>query len=66
MVRPGGRLVYSTCTFSPEENEGTVARFLEAHSEFTITAYESRFAHAAGQPGWVENCPEQVQNTIRL
>ena len=35
MVRPGGRLVYSTCTFAPEEDEGAVAAFLEAHPEFT-------------------------------
>ena len=34
LVQPGGRLVYSTCTFNPEENEGTVARFLAAHPEF--------------------------------
>ena len=34
LVRPGGRLVYSTCTFAPEEDEGAVARFLEAHPEF--------------------------------
>jgi NOL1/NOP2/sun family putative RNA methylase len=26
MLRPGGRIVYSTCTFAPEENEGTIAR----------------------------------------
>jgi len=35
LVRPGGRLVYSTCTFAPEENEETVAAFLEEHPEFT-------------------------------
>lgn len=35
LLRPGGRLVYSTCTFAPEENEETVAAFLEAHPEFT-------------------------------
>lgn len=34
MVRPGGRLVYSTCTFAPEENEETVGAFLEAHPDF--------------------------------
>ena len=34
MVKPGGRLVYSTCTFAPEENEQTVAAFLEEHPEF--------------------------------
>ena len=34
MVRPGGRLVYSTCTFAPEEDELAVAAFLENHPEF--------------------------------
>ena len=34
MVRPGGRLVYSTCTFAPEEDEQAVANFLESHPEF--------------------------------
>ena len=35
LVRPGGRLVYSTCTFALEEDEEAVAAFLEAHPEFT-------------------------------
>ncbi len=34
LVRPGGRLVYSTCTFAPEEDEDAVANFLAAHPEF--------------------------------
>ena len=34
MVRPGGRLVYSTCTFAPEEDELAVAAFLERHPKF--------------------------------
>ena len=34
MVRPGGRLLYSTCTFNGEENEGSVADFLQAHADF--------------------------------
>ena len=34
LVRPGGRLVYSTCTFAPEEDELAVAAFLEEHPEF--------------------------------
>ena len=34
LVRPGGRLVYSTCTFAPEEDEEAVANFLAAHPEF--------------------------------
>ena len=34
LVRPGGRLVYSTCTFAPQENEEAVAAFLQRHPEF--------------------------------
>ena len=33
-VRPGGTLVYSTCTISPTENEHVVTTFLESHDEF--------------------------------
>lgn len=36
VVRPAGRLVYSTCSFRIEENEDIVARFLAEHPEFTL------------------------------
>jgi NOL1/NOP2/sun family putative RNA methylase len=38
LVRPGGRLVYSTCTFAPEEDEDVIARFLEGHRDFDLIA----------------------------
>ena len=47
-VRPGGRLVYSTCTFAPEENEGTVATFLASHPDFTLEPITVSW----GQPGF--------------
>ncbi|MBE5825457.1 MAG: RNA methyltransferase [Butyrivibrio sp.] len=36
MLLPGGRLVYSTCTFAPEENEINVAKFLIRHPDFMV------------------------------
>lgn len=36
-VRPGGRLVYATCSSEPDENDAVVERFLEAHREFAVT-----------------------------
>ncbi len=41
LVRPGGRLVYSTCTFAPEEDEQAVAAFLTRHPEFAPEAVEA-------------------------
>ncbi len=35
-LRPGGVLVYSTCTFSPEENEGVITRFLAENPDFAL------------------------------
>ena len=35
-VRPGGRLVYSTCTILPEENQNQVRAFIERHPEFEM------------------------------
>lgn len=44
-LRPGGRLVYSTCTFSPEENEETVRAFIQRHPEFTLITQERHYPH---------------------
>ena len=49
LVSPGGRLVYSTCTFAPEENEETVAAFLAEHPEFSPEAVEAPWFTPAGE-----------------
>ena len=41
LLKPGGRLVYSTCTFAPEEDEMAVADFLEKHPDFRPEAIET-------------------------
>jgi NOL1/NOP2/sun family putative RNA methylase len=48
MVRPGGRLVYSTCTFAPEEDEMAVAVFLEEHPEFEPEAVDAPWFDCSG------------------
>ena len=48
LVRPGGRLVYSTCTFAPAENEETVANFLQRHPEFFAVDTQALWFTPAG------------------
>lgn len=43
LVKPGGRLVYATCSLLREENEDVVARFLEHHPEFTVIPVNTIF-----------------------
>ena len=47
MLKSGGRLVYSTCTFSPEEDEGTVNEFLKANTSFEVE--QAQFFKGFGQ-----------------
>lgn len=55
MLRPGGTLIYSTCTFAPEEDEGSVAAFLCRHPEFSVKKIEVYEGLDPGRPEWAEN-----------
>ncbi len=65
MLRPGGRLVYSTCTFAPEENEGVVSVFLLAHPEFSVAAVDAPW-FSPGRPDWVSGPAPGLARTFRL
>lgn len=52
MLAPGGRMVYSTCTFSPEENEQMIAGFLRKHPAFRLEPIEPSNGFAPGRPDW--------------
>ena len=59
LVRPGGILVYSTCTFAPEEDEGAVAAFLAAHPEFSPKPVEAPW-FAPGENGSFRMWPHKL------
>jgi len=65
MLRPGGRLVYSTCTFAPSENEGVISRFVAAHPEFSVLQTQAPW-FAPGRPDWVAAPVEGIEHTFRL
>jgi 16S rRNA (cytosine967-C5)-methyltransferase len=47
LVRPGGRLVYATCSLLSEENEAQVDGFLAAHGDFAVLPLERAWPFAA-------------------
>jgi NOL1/NOP2/sun family putative RNA methylase len=76
MLKPGGYMLYSTCTFSPEENEGTITYLMEQCPEFhVVNAFpeeailkESGLSYEGfdcGKPEWIDG-KEELKNCIRL
>ena len=59
LLKPGGRLVYSTCTFAPEENEQSIENFLNAHPEFEAEEVEAPWFTPAG-PGAFRLWPHKL------
>jgi 16S rRNA (cytosine967-C5)-methyltransferase len=51
-LRPGGALVYATCTISPSENEQVVQRFLAAHDRFALDCELLLLPHRDGTDGF--------------
>lgn len=60
LVRPGGRLVYSTCTFNDVENEGSVLAFLGRHPDFAPEAFDLPGA-GASQGGMLRLMPHRLR-----
>ena len=65
MLRPRGVLVYSTCTFAPEENEKSVSIFLDKHPEFHVKKVSAGAQFSPGVPAWSGSRPETA-DTFRL
>ena len=66
MLRPGGRICYSTCTFAPAENEDCMARFIKKHPEFHLVEVELKGNMSWGNPKYAVTELEDLKKTIRL
>ncbi len=66
MLAPGGRIVYSTCTFAPEEDEGTITRFLERQSDFHICPAKKSESFDCGKKAFYEGAAEEIEKTVRI
>ncbi len=66
MLCVGGRMVYSTCTFAPQENEGSISRFLSRHTDFRIVEVICPKGFEKGNKAWCEDAPEGIENTMRI
>ncbi|MBR5287486.1 MAG: RsmF rRNA methyltransferase first C-terminal domain-containing protein [Clostridia bacterium] len=60
MLAPGGRMVYSTCTFNDTENEGVLARFLALHPEFSLVPFALAGLPAA-EKGYLHLYPHEIR-----
>ncbi|MBR1692300.1 MAG: RsmF rRNA methyltransferase first C-terminal domain-containing protein, partial [Lachnospiraceae bacterium] len=64
MLMPGGTLVYSTCTFSPEENEGVISRLINEHEELELVKAAAPWFDP-GRPAWADG-REELNRCFRL
>ena len=66
MLKPGGMILYSTCTFDPEENEGTIEYLLEQYPEFVIKEIRPYEGFGCGKPEVTKSKDEAFSKTVRI
>ena len=66
MLKPGGMMLYSTCTFDPEENEGTIEYLMSQYPEFIIKEIRPYEGFACGKPEVTESKLEDFKKTVRI
>ncbi|WP_368189661.1 RsmF rRNA methyltransferase first C-terminal domain-containing protein [Blautia sp. 1033sp1_1033st1_G9_1033SCRN_220408] len=65
MLRPGGYLLYSTCTFAPQEDEGTVSYLLENRPDMELVEMPGYEGFSDGVPAWGKGQP-QLTRSVRI
>ena len=65
MLRPGGKLLYSTCTFAPVENEGSISWILEQCPEMELIPIEGYEGFSEGNTAWGDG-REELRRCVRI
>lgn len=65
MLKPGGTLVYSTCTFAPEEDEQVAAWLLQTYPDLTMIPIKKYPGMDDGRPEWADGNPD-LKQAVRL
>lgn len=66
MLKPGGMMIYSTCTFAPEENEQTIEYLLGKFDEFSLVELPLYDGFDQGHPEWSKTGREDLKKCRRL
>ena len=66
MLKPGWMMLYSTCTFDSEENEGTIEYLMRQYPEFIIKEIRPYEGFACGKPEVTESKDESFAKTVRI
>lgn len=66
MVAPGGYLLYSTCTYSEEENEEQITRLISRHPELTLCEVKDELIAATAPGIYREGRPRDISKTRRF
>jgi NOL1/NOP2/fmu family ribosome biogenesis protein len=66
MLKPGGMLLYSTCTFSPLEDEGTVEKILAMDTHMQLLEMKGYEGFASGRPELIGSDNEEIRKCIRI
>ena len=66
MLAPGGRLIYSTCTFAPAEDEGTLSRLLERYPELELADLPEAPGFVPARADWYIPAAPGIEKAVRL
>lgn len=66
MLKPGGKMVYSTCTFAVMEDEAMIQWFLDTYPDMKICSVERKEGFSEGRPDLIEGGDASLKECVRI